>query len=86
MSYYKTVNGKQLDARLLEQAEKSIKGEGDGRISMADAEILFSMLKDSNQYTDIEKETMEYIRDNFKWTEASDAWFRAEIARWAVLK
>jgi hypothetical protein len=86
MSYYKMVDGKQLDARLLEQAEKAVEGTGDGRISLADAETLFNLVKDGNQYTDVEKETMEYIRDNFKWTEAGDSWFRAEIARWAVSK
>ncbi len=37
-------------------------------------------------YTEVEKDTMEFIRDNFQWTEAADEWFRSQIATWAVTK
>jgi hypothetical protein len=43
-------------------------------------------VKDSGEYTDVEKDTMEYIRDNFKWTEGADEWFRSQIASWAATK
>ncbi len=43
-------------------------------------------VNDGNKYTDIEKETMDYIRQHFKWTEEADAWFRAEIHKWAGTK
>ena len=83
MNYYKNVNGKNLDARLLEMAEQAVQGAGDGRISQGDAELLITAVKDSGSYTDIEKDTMDYIRDNFKWTENADEWFRSSIASWA---
>lgn len=86
MGYYRNVNGRDLDARLLEMAEKAVAGAGDGRISRADAEKLLAAVKDANAYTDIEKETMAYIRDHFQWTESADAWFRTEISRWAATK
>jgi hypothetical protein len=86
MSYYKMVDGKKMDGRLLEMAEEAIQGAGDGRISQEDAEELMQVVRDGGSYTDVEKDTMEYIRDSFKWTESADAWFRSEIAHWAVEK
>ena len=86
MSYYKTIDGKKYDGEILELAEKLTSGAGDGRISKEDAAQLLDAVKDGNSYTDIEKDTMAYIRDNFKWTEAADEWFRTEIRKWAASK
>jgi hypothetical protein len=86
MAYYKTINGKKYDGELIETAEKLIAGRGDGRISMEDATILLQKVKDGDSYTDIEKDTMSYIRENFKWTEQADEWFRTEIRKWAATK
>ncbi|MBE8415582.1 OmpA family protein, partial [Leptospira borgpetersenii serovar Tarassovi] len=33
-----------------------------------------------------EKHTIEYIRENYKFTEKSDEWFRTEIRKWATEK
>ncbi len=85
-SYYKVIDGKKYDLGLLEAAEEAVEGAGDGRISQADAEKLLSQVKDGDSYTDIEKDTVAYIRDNFKWTEAADNWFRTEIRKWAATK
>jgi hypothetical protein len=86
MAYYKTIDGKKYDGELLQLAEESVKGAGDGRISKADAQKLLEAVKDGNSYTDIEKDTIEYIRDKFKWTEEADEWFRTEIRKWAATK
>lgn len=86
MSYYKTIDGKKYDGAIIELAEKLTAGGGDGRISMADAEKLYAEVADGGSYTDIEKDTMEYVRDNFKWTDAADEWFRTEIRKWAATK
>ncbi len=86
MSYYKMIDGKKLDGKLLDMADIATSGAGDGRISLADAEGLMVAVKDSGAYTDIEKNTMEYIRDNYQWTKAADEWFRKEIAKWAFTK
>lgn len=86
MSYYKTIDGKKYDAQLLEAAEKAVKGAGDGRISRKDAEILLKMVMDGNTYTDVEKDTVEYIRKNLKWTDEADEWFRTQIRIWAADK
>ncbi len=86
MGYYKTINGKKYDGELLEFAEKAVEGVGDGRISKKDAEGLFARVIDGDSYTDIEKATIAYIRENFKWTEEADKWFRSEIRKWAAKK
>ena len=53
-------------------------GAGDGRIFIENAQKLLGAVKEANKYTDIEKATMKYIRDNYKFTDASDQWFRTK--------
>ncbi len=84
--YYLEIDGKKYDRKLVEAAEAMVKGQGDGRISKSDAEKLLKAVKDGNSYTDIEKATMDYIRDHFKWTPEADQWFRDEIRKWAASK
>lgn len=86
MAYYKTIDGVKYDGELIELAEKLTSGAGDGRISQADAEQIFEAVKDGDSYTDIEKDTVKYLRDNYKWTEAADEWFRTEVRKWAATK
>ena len=86
MSYYKTIEGKKYDGEILELAEKLTSGSGDGRISTDDAKQLLEAVTDGNSYSDIEKDTMAYVRENFKWTDAADKWFRSEIRKWAAAK
>ena len=75
-----------MDRDLIDAAKEALAGRGDGRISMDDATILLEKVKDKNTYTDVEKDTMEYIRKNFKWTDEADEWFRTEIRKWAATK
>lgn len=86
MGYYKTIDGVKYDGEIIELAEKLTAGKGDGRLSVDDAGQILEAVKDGATYTDIEKETMAYIRENFKWTEAADEWFRTEIRKWAGTK
>ena len=85
-SYYKTVDGKHYDREMLEIADEAVAGVGDGRISVEDALKLLGAVKDANKYTDVEKATLKYIRENYKFTYAADQWFRTEIRIWAATK
>ena len=85
-TYYKTIDGKDYDREMLEIADEAVAGAGDGRISIENAQKLLGAVKDANKYTDIEKATMKYIRDNYKFTDASDQRFRTEIQKWAGTK
>ncbi len=86
MGYYKQIDGKKYDGALIEAAEKAVAGRGDGRISMEDATMLLKLVKDGDSYTDVEKDTMAYLRDKMKWTDEADKWFRDEIRKWATTK
>jgi len=81
MGYYKTIDGKKYDGELIELADSLTSGGGDGRISKEDASKLLEAVKDGASYTDIEKDTMAYVRDNYKWTEADDEWFRTKTRK-----
>jgi hypothetical protein len=83
-TYYKMIDGKKYDRQMLEVAEKTTAGKGDGRISLNDAQQLLTAVVDGGRYTDIEKETMAYIRDNYKFTDEADAWFREQIRKFAA--
>jgi hypothetical protein len=82
MTYYKEIDGKKYDGKMLEVCEASVAGQGDGRISLDDAQKVFDAIKDNNTYTDIEQDTMRYIRDNFKFTDQADGWLRKEVKLW----
>lgn len=86
MSYYKTIEGKKYDGGLIELADKLTSSAGDGRLSQADAEKIYEAVKDGDSYTDIEKDTVAYLRENYSWTDAADEWFRTEIRKWAATK
>ena len=86
MSYYKEIAGKKYDGALIEATEKAVAGRGDGRISREDAEGLYKLVHDGDSYTDVEKDTLAYIREHFAWTEAADEWFRTEVRKWAATK
>ncbi|MCU0382600.1 MAG: hypothetical protein MUF68_00910 [Cyclobacteriaceae bacterium] len=86
MGYYRTIDGKKMDAYLLTMADKAVQGAGDGRISKKDAEAIIKLVVDGGTYTEVEKNTMEYIRDNYKWTEGANEWLRSQIASWAAAK
>lgn len=85
-SYYRKIKGKNYDLELLELAEKLTAGQGDGRISKADAAKMFERVADAGKYTEIEKRTMEYIRETFSFTPEADKWLRGRIRSWADAK
>ncbi|MCH9045576.1 MAG: hypothetical protein IIA40_05670 [SAR324 cluster bacterium] len=84
--YYIVMDGVKCDRKMIELAEGAVAGAGDGRISLDDAKYLLAAVKDANLYTDVEKATMRYVRDNYRFTEAADRWFRTEIRRWAATR
>lgn len=70
-SYYKKIHGKSYDRAMLDIAEGSVAGKGDGRISLADARSIVKQVNDSGKITDIERRTLNYILENFQMTETA---------------
>lgn len=70
-SYYKRINGRNYDKAMLDVAGKSVKGKGDGRISLADSRNIVKQITDGGKVTDIEKRTLNYILENYTLTETA---------------
>jgi hypothetical protein len=85
-TYYKKIKGKNYDKKLLDSAESSVKGKGDGRISLNDAKKILKTVQDAHNYSDIEKNTMKYVRDHYDFTPEADRWFRSEVRKWAATR
>lgn len=84
ISYYKQIDGKRYKSATLLEADEAVAGIGDGRISKADAEKIFATISDGHTYTQVEKDTMHYIREHYKWTPESDELFRKKVRTWAA--
>ncbi len=82
-SYYRTIKGKQYDRSLLVIVEKASKSSK-APLTKNIAKNLFDAIKDGGNYTDIEKRTVKYIRENFKFAPVADEYLRAEIRKWAT--
>ena len=65
-------------------ADSLVAGKGDGRISAEDAEALFAKLENDHKYTELEKDTIAYIRSTYKFTDAGDKALRRLIRSWAA--
>ena len=83
-SFYKQINGVKYSRKLIEWAEGAVAGQGDGRISTEEAKELFEFLSSDNRYSDLEKKTIKYIRENYNWTDAADSFLRDTIRKWAA--
>ena len=68
----------------MEIADKLVAGKGDARISVEDAGELFEKLATDDKYTDLEKDTISYLRKNYKWTKAGDSALRFAVRSWAA--
>lgn len=77
MSYYKIINGAKYDKQLWELATEFTTGEGDGRISQREMQLIVKLAQDGRGVTEIEKATLLYIRQNFNLTEAAATWLDA---------
>lgn len=89
--YHITIGGKRYDRALYQQAVDAVRGQGDGRISKADAEKLVAKVLDhgpgqEDVYTDVEKRTVKLLRETFNWTDAADQHFRHAIRSDAALR
>ncbi|MDZ4728052.1 MAG: OmpA family protein [Leptospira sp.] len=82
-SYYRTIKGKQYDRELLEIVEKASK-RSKAPLNKNIAKSLFVAIVDGGDYTDIEKRTLKYIRDNFNFASDADEYLRTEIRKWAA--
>jgi len=82
MGEIREIDGTRYDAELLQTAEKLVSGRGDGRLSREDAETILAQITEGGAYTELERDTIAFILDEFEWTEAAADWFGTELGKW----
>ena len=81
---FEIIDGKKYDKELLRVAtELTSKNE---EITLEGSKQLFTQINDYDDYTQIEKQTVAYIRKNYKFTAEANKWLRTEIRKWAAVK
>lgn len=78
-SYYQVIDGLRYDRKILQEADRRVAGQGDGRISLDDAEMLLPLVGDFGDVTIVEERTLQYLFDNYKWTPEAESWFRTKV-------
>ena len=78
---YKSIDGVQYEKELLDLAEKHTTGKGEGKLSKDEVADLFNSANDGPGVTDTEKRTLEYIRNNFVFTDAAAKDFDEAFAK-----
>ncbi len=79
---HRYVEGKEVDKELYEIAEDAVEGNPDGKISVADARLMYDAVIDGGIYTSVEWETVRLIKKNMHWHPDALAWFDKELANW----
>ncbi len=80
-SYYRVIDGLRYDRKILEEADRRVTGQGDGRISVDDAEMLLPLFGDFGDVTIVEERTLEYLLTNYKWTPEAKKWLLEKVNR-----
>lgn len=68
-----------MDRSLLDAADQAIAGQGDGRISKADASNLLARIYDGGNITSTEQNTILYILRNYNFTDAARNLFLSRL-------
>lgn len=79
---HRIVDGKEVDKELYAIAEDAVATNPDGKISLADARLLYDAVIDGGIYTSVEWETVKLIKKNMKWHPDALEWFDKELANW----
>ena len=74
-SYYRFISGERYDRSLLEDAEKRLEGQGDGRISEKDLIEVVESSRDGKGITETEWKTIIYITETYNLTHKATEWF-----------
>lgn len=73
-----------MDGHLVDKANHAVSISCDVQISRKDAENIIVAVSYGFGYNDVEEDTLNYIRDNYKWSEGTDVWFKNQIKTWVA--
>jgi outer membrane protein OmpA-like peptidoglycan-associated protein len=85
-SYYKIIEGKKYDREVIEIAEEAAAAEADKIISVEGARKIYEAIIDGNTITQIEQETLDYLKENLSFSEEAIEWLDDEIEKWRAEK
>jgi len=77
---YQMIDGVKYEKELLDLATAHTTGQGEGKLSKDEVADLFKSANDGQGVTDTEKSTLEYIRNNYEFTDAAAKDFDAAFA------
>lgn len=77
---YQMIDGVKYEKELLDLAKEHTTGKGEGKLSKDEVADLFKSANDGQGVTDTERSTLEYIRNNFVFTDAAAKDFDAAFA------
>jgi len=83
-NYYKQIQGVKYDKGMLEVVDTATTNKN--KINVEDCKKLLKEVIDGDMYTDVEKQTMKYIREHYKFEPTADQWIRRAISSWASRK
>ncbi len=78
---YQSIDGVKYEKELLDLAKKHTTGRGEGKLSKEEVADLFKSASDGQGVTEVEKRTLEYIRNNFELTKAAAKDFDKAFAK-----
>ena len=81
---FEVIEGKRYDRELIKVAKDLT--NSDEEITIEGSKKLFTRIRDYDDYTQIEKQTVAYIRKKYKFTPEANQWLRKEIRKWASTK
>jgi|GEM_PF-1248048 len=70
-SYYKRINGKNYDRKIIDMADDLSGPDKKKGITLAGAKKIMSLVNDGGKVTDIEKRTVSYLLENYTFAEAA---------------
>ena len=73
-SYYEKIDGVSCDRGIVDACREAVKGQGDGRVSVEDAKLVFQKVADGGRETETERWTVRYCLAEFNFTEAARKW------------
>jgi len=77
--YYKIIDGQRYDLALLQQVDTYISNASGNALSEAEVKAIGEAIHDSNRVTQIEKNTLEYIRSNYPFSAKAAKWWDDNI-------
>ncbi len=79
MSFYKIIDGKRIDGRVLQVTETAA-SKHNGLLTLEDAQQIYESIAEDDIYTYAEKNTVLYILQHFKWTEQASLWIQSKLS------